>query len=52
MQKQSVAKFYPLRVTPFDFDAKEPLSAADIQAEVEEKLLWYRENYDIWKKYQ
>ena len=45
-------KFYPLWVMPFDFDTKEPLSVADIQAEVEEKLLWYRDNYDIWKKYQ
>lgn len=43
-------KFYPLRVTPFGSLAKEPMTAADMQAEIADKRDWYAENYEVWKK--
>lgn len=43
-------KFYPLRVTPFNYWAEDAISAADMQEEVISELHWYMENYDVWKK--
>lgn len=43
-------KFYPLRVTPFNYRSEEAMSAADMQEEIISELYWYMENYDVWKK--